>query len=201
MVGGRKIKVVVSGSRDNSQEEMVDDPVVVTERRSRRRKWHQRLPSWVWKYSVELGLGLAILVAIFLLVEPWDIRVTIFGWARSAFEALSGFLGGTASRVSNWARGLTLSDATAFVILFGVMLIALWRVRWRIIRNERFWSDSCPQCARSELHRIHRRLFGRVLGILGFPVARYRCSHCRWRGLRIRKRAKGSSVSDSSTSS
>jgi len=200
MVGGRKIKVVVSG-RDSTQEKMVDDPVVVTKRRSRRRKWYQRLPSWVRGYSVELGLGLAILAAIFLLVEPWDIRVTIFGWALSAIEALSGFMDGIASRVSNWARNLTLSDATAFVILAVVILIALWRVRWRIIRNERLWSDSCPRCERSELHRIHRRLFGRVLGILGFPVARYRCSHCKWKGLRIRKRAKSSSASDSSTSS
>lgn len=199
MVGERKIRVVVSG-RDNSQKEIVDDPVVVAKRRSRRRKWYQRLPPWIGEYAVELGLGLAILAAIFLLVEPWDIRVTVFRWARSIFRALSGFLGEIASRMSNWAGGLTLSDATAFVILSVVLLISLWRVRWRIIRNERFWSDSCPKCGRSGLHRIHRRLFGRVLEILGFPVARYRCNHCRWRGLRIRNREEDSSVSDSSTS-
>ena len=68
MVGGRKIKVVVSG-KDSSQEEMVYDPVVGTKRRSRRRKWYQRLPSWVREYSVELGLSLAVLAAIFLLVD------------------------------------------------------------------------------------------------------------------------------------
>jgi predicted RNA-binding Zn-ribbon protein involved in translation (DUF1610 family) len=139
------------------------------------------------EFSIEIGLAIAVLVAIFLLVEPWEIRKTVFRWFRRLFGSLSGFLGGVRDALVNWWVGLTLSDATAFLILLGVLLVSYWRLRWRIIHTERYWSITCPECGFSELHRIHRRLRGRLVQLMGFPVARYQCSNCGWRGLRIRK--------------
>jgi predicted RNA-binding Zn-ribbon protein involved in translation (DUF1610 family) len=159
----------------------------VHHRRVRRRKWYQRLPPWVREYAVEIGLVVAVLIAIFLLVEPWDIRETLFRWARQSWRAFSGFLDAVVSALIAGVGSLTLSDATAVGILLVVVFVAIWRLRWRIIQSERLWSTACPQCGLPELHRIHRRLGGRMLGVLGFPVGRYHCRHCGWKGLRIRK--------------
>lgn len=167
-------------------------PGVVRRQRARPRTWNQKLPGWTREYAIELGLALAILTAIFLLVEPWDIRATLFRWARRAYSGLAGSLGEAGRAVIDWARGLTLSDATAVAILLVVSLVALWRVRWRIIHSERYWSTSCPQCGLSELRRVRRRLAGYLLKRVGFPVARYHCSNCAWSGLRIRKRETAS---------
>ena len=168
------------------------EPVVVRKQRARPRNWYQKLPRWVREYAIELGLALAILAAIFLLVEPWDIRVALFGWARRVYSGLSDSLGAAGRAVIDWVRSLTLSDATAVVILLVVSLIALWRVRWRIIHSERYWSTSCPRCGLSELRRVRRHLTGYLLKRVGFPVARYHCSNCAWSGLRIRKRETAS---------
>jgi hypothetical protein len=152
-----------------------------------RRRWYQRLPPWVQEYAVEIGLVAAVLIAVFLLVEPWDIRETLFRWARRSWQAFSAFFDATVLALIDGVRGLTLSDATAVVILLVVVFVALWRLRWRIIQSERLWSTTCPQCDLPELHRIHRRFGGRMLGLLGVPVGRYHCRHCGWKGLRIRK--------------
>jgi hypothetical protein len=188
MAGERKIGVVVAGGFD-LEEHNEERPSERYSRRHRahRRRWYQRLPPWLQEYAVEVGLVAAVLIAIFLLVEPWDIRETFFRWARRSWLAFSGFFDGTVRALISGVHGLTLSDATAVAILMGVVLVALWRLRWRIIQSERLWSSSCPQCDFPELHRVHRRLGGRMLGILGLPVGRYRCRHCGWKGLRIRK--------------
>jgi predicted RNA-binding Zn-ribbon protein involved in translation (DUF1610 family) len=171
------------------REERLDYPKT---KRARPRRWYQNLPGWVGEYSVEIGLVIAVLAAIFLLVEPWAIRATLFRWVSRAYSGLSGSLGVFLRTIVDWARGLTLSDATAVGILLLVLLIAIWRARWRIIHNERFWSTSCPRCGLSELNRVRRNLTGRLLASVGFPVARYQCGNCAWTGLRIRKRQTSS---------
>lgn len=186
MAGERKTEIVVAGG-DNVQQGKAEEPVVNKKRRSRRGRWYQRMPPWTREYSIEIGLGVAVMIAIFLLVEPWEIRATVFRWFKRLFDSVSGFLGGTWDALVDWALGLTLSDATAVAILLGVLLVAFFRLRWRAIHSERYWSTTCPECGFSELHRIHRRLLGRVMQLLGFPVARYQCSNCGWCGLRIRK--------------
>lgn len=174
---------------DRAQRSMV-------KRRSRStwRSWFRKTPPWVREYWIEIGLTAAVVVAVFLLVEPWDIRVTILRWARGILGSLWANVGEKGRALARWLKSLTLSDATAFLILVGVLFVASWRVRWRVIRTERFWNTACPRCKQGALQRIHRRFLGRFLGLLGFPVARYRCENCGWKGLRIRKR-QGASVS------
>ena len=158
-------------------------------RRRRRRRWYEKLPAWVREYWIEWALVSAVLVAIFLLVEPWQIRASLFTLARSGMGLLSSTLGAAVRSVFAWARGLTLSDATAVMILLGVLVIAGWRLRYRVVNSERYWHTHCPECGSSLLHRTHRRFGDRVLGRLGFPVRRYSCSSCGWRGLRIHNKA------------
>ena len=184
---------VTDGGRFPEQNPADEQGVVVKRRsRGRRRRWYQKAPLWWQEYRVEMGLATAVLIAIFLLVEPWDIRESLFAFTRRLMSALSSTVGEAGRAVFDWMRSLTLSDATAVVILMGVVFAAAWRVRWRVMRSERFWSSHCPQCDSTELHRIRRRFPDRLLGKLGFPVRRYRCSGCGWQGLRIYK--KGSAV-------
>ena len=79
MAGERKIGAVVAGGSD-SHEGREGRPIERSSRqvRVRRRKWYRRLPPWARDYAVEIGLVVAVLIAIFLLVEPWDIRETLF---------------------------------------------------------------------------------------------------------------------------
>ena len=56
------------------------------------------------------------------------------------------------------------------------------------VKHQGFWSTHCPRCNSKELNRIHRLTGDRLLGSLGFPVRRYRCRNCAWKGLRIYQR-------------
>lgn len=184
----------MDSGRDESERDLGDRGQRRTVKRRSRSRWRGRfrkMPLWAQEYWIEIALTAAILIAIFLLVEPWDIRVTVLRWVRGTLGVFLANVGETGRAFASWFRGLTLSDATAFLILAGVLIVAIWRVRWRVIRTERLWNTACPRCKQSDLHRIHRRFWGRVLGALGFPVARYRCGNCDWKGLRIRRRRGG----------
>ena len=152
--------------------------------RRRRRRWTDKLPPWTKEYAVEIGMGGAVLLAIFLLVEPWDLRQTILGWLTATADALSASLWNFGVTVVN---RLTLSDGIAVIILIAVVLAAGARLRWRILYNPKYWNQTCPRCQSTELKRIHRRWYERLAGRLGWPIRRYQCSQCDWRGARIVK--------------
>ena len=158
---------MTDGKKNDPNSESIDQEIIVTRRRRRRRPFE--LPQWSTEYWVEVAIIAAILFAIFLLVEPWDIREGLFALTQRLINALSGTLGGTVSRFVNWFRSLTLSDATAFVILLFVAVLAAWRTRWRMVRNPRLWSTHCPECNSTDIHRIHRRWSERIaLPVSGF---------------------------------
>jgi hypothetical protein len=168
----------------------------VSDRRSAQRR-KSRIPPWVRDYAIELGLVFSILIAIFLLVEPWEIRKTVFGLVRRSIHAFDKATSTIWNIVLQWFGGLTLSDATAIVLLAVVFVVAGLRLRWRIIRSPRLYSNHCPTCNASGLKRIHRRWIERLPTLLGIPVRRYYCGHCGWRGLRIRSRPESSSFPNS----
>lgn len=176
-----------TGSEPGEQEGVGASPTPSRHGRVRRRKWFHRLPPLVREFAVELGLVTAVLLAVFLLLEPWDIREALYRRAAQSWNALSASLDAATRTVVAAIGRLTLSDATAVVLLLFVVLIGLLRLRWRIIHMQRLWNTACPKCGLLELRRIHRRLVGRLLGALGLPVGRYRCHGCGWEGLRIRK--------------
>ncbi len=185
MVGERKNNTVSTGENDPGSKLKADEQ---TWSRRRRRHWYHKLASWAGEYWVELTIAAAVLLAIFLLVEPWDIREGLMVWARRTLDAFSGTVGVRLGAVARWFRSLTLSDATAVVILLGVTVLAAWRVRWRVMRMEHLWSTRCPECNSTSLQRRHRRIWDRIAGLVGFPVFRYRCRTCGWKGARIRRK-------------
>jgi len=149
---------VTDGKEPHSNLELKDQEIIVTRRRRRRRPF--KLSPWTTDFWVEIAIVSAILFAVFLLVEPWDIREGLFTLTQRLLGTFSGTLEGAFSKFLNWFRGLTLSDATAFAILLVVAVLAMWRARWRMVRNRNLWSTHCPQCNSTDIRRIHRRWLG-----------------------------------------
>lgn len=142
-------------------------------------------PLWLREFGIEIGLVSATLLAIFLLIEPWEIRKTLFRLVRQIIRVLGKIISSIWSSAADWFKGFSLSDATAFILLAGVIILAGLRLRWRIIRLPRLQSAHCPRCTSVELKRIHRHWFEHLPALLGIPVRRYWCKKCGWRGLRI----------------
>jgi hypothetical protein len=122
-------------------------------------------------------------LAVFLLFERMQIRQTVLAWLRQGLQSVSTLGDSLYQGVASLIRRTTLSDLTAYIILLVVIVVALWRTRWRLMRLPRLAAQECPRCG-SELHRIHRRFRDRLLGLF-LPVRRYQCKNrdCRWHGL------------------
>jgi hypothetical protein len=126
-----------------------------------------------------------------LLVEQMNIRRSLYvglvglvGWlSRTVTGALEGLV--------RLARGTTVSDLTAYLLLIVVAGLVIWRVRHRLLTLPRFADTQCPRCG-SQLARIHRRWADRVFGLF-VPVRRYQCKNpeCDWRGLRVYRSKRG----------
>ena len=77
---------------------------------------------------------------------------------------------------------LGLSELIAIPMLIGVMLLLIWRIRWRLRNTPALVDTHCPRCG-SELQRVHRHSIDRAISIF-VPVRRYRCANreCGWSG-------------------
>lgn len=146
-----------------------------------------------WRFELSL-LALAAL-AVFLLLEQWNIRSTLIYWLRTSSSAIIVALGAAAQRWGN----ITLSNLTGVVLIVLVLLLARRRVRWRLTHTESLTRLSCPKCG-SSLHRIHRTPLDRIVDRWVAPVHRYKCSNheCSWKGLRVdaRKRDRAETSAD-----
>lgn len=141
------------------------------------------------EWRIEILMVLAALAGIFLLVEQISIRSIVWHWLMLLVDAVS-------HAVSVVAAGLrailpsTPSDILGWLLIIGVLLVARWRIRWRLLRQPRLSAvQGCPRCG-SPLHRIHRRRVDHLINRLVVPVRRYLCSNegCRWSGLRVEPR-------------
>lgn len=137
----------------------------------------KRLSEW----RLEITLVVLAILAVFLLTEQMDIRRTIWRWLQQLMAAL----GGLARRLADLLIPTTLSDFVGMALIIGVVVLAVWRVRWRLQRSPRFAGPVCPRCG-APAKRIHRKTLDRLVNVF-VPVHRYICSNpdCRWRGLRV----------------
>lgn len=137
------------------------------------------------EWRVEITLVALLGLGLFLLLERLDIRITLWRWLdQAALVAGDAVLSFMRTFLPN-----TLSDWIGVVMIAGVLLLARWRLRWRLLRSPSFSSQACPRCG-SHLHRIHRKPYDRAIETLIVPVRRYLCSNsaCRWSGLRVEGR-------------
>lgn len=132
-----------------------------------------------WRLEIIL-LGLLVF-AVFLLLEQGSIRDTLWGWLNRVVSAAGNALG----IVTNAVLSRTISDLLGMALIVLVLVLARWRLRWRIQRSSSLTAKTCPVCS-SDLHRVHRHWGDRVISRLIAPAHRYVCKNgsCGWSGLR-----------------
>jgi predicted RNA-binding Zn-ribbon protein involved in translation (DUF1610 family) len=87
-------------------------------------------------------------------------------------------------------RQLTPAMLIGAVLVVGVSVFIVWRVRVRFFSSAHWRATACPRCG-SPIHRVHRSLLDKVVSKVFLPHARrYRCekAECGWSGLRHSRR-------------
>jgi len=105
---------------------------------------------------------------------------------KTFLSALSNAVTRWFQRVTDFLVHFTISDLLGIAAVVGGIVVVVWRVRFHLLRSEYWRVRQCPRCG-SSLHRIHRNLLDRVVGLLILPHSRrFRCDNpdCRWTGLR-----------------
>lgn len=156
-------------------------------RRKRRRSRGWQTIATIWsEWRVEIVVVVAVLLAIFLLVERVQIRQVVTSGIRQGLQGVDRLVGEIVQRISGWVQDTTLSDLASYVLLIAASAFAVFRLRWRLMRMPRLQTRACPRCG-SGLHRIHRRTADRLISLY-VPVRRYECKNddCRWQGLRVK---------------
>jgi hypothetical protein len=134
------------------------------------------------EYRFELLAVLLAVLGVFLLLEQFQIRITV----ANAFRWLVNLLETALASLSAYLSKFTLSDMIGWILILGTSVLILWRVRYRFLHSENWRATVCPRCE-GELERVHRTAFDRLVEKLFLPRARrYRCSNakCNWSGLR-----------------
>ena len=142
----------------------------------------ERLKRLLLGWRFELDTLLLFALGIFLLIEQYNIRATL--WRMS--KAVVGTATGAVRAIVDSIAHTTPSDLTGMLLVVLSVGLVIWRFRHRLRTSPRWTSSECPMCGDS-LHRSHRRLqdhfFNRIV-----PVRRYRCVNpeCGWSGLRVK---------------
>ena len=144
------------------------------------------------EYRVELIALLVALLGIFLLVEQFDIRVSIYKTLGWLVTSLNQFVQISWERMLGYFSSFTLSDLIGWILIIGTLVFVAWRARYRFLRSGYWRSTTCPKCG-SSLERIHRKRFHHLLSKTLLPHGRrYGCTNteCNWTGMRHRHRRK-----------
>lgn len=141
------------------------------------------------EYRVEvIALVIALLGLLMVLqrhqIEPW--LKTAFSQGVEGAKQLNRSL-----RVSvpQFIDSLTPTMVLGVLIVIGMIVFVVWRIRYRFFNSDHFKATVCPKCG-SEIHRIHRSVIDRFLSVTFLPYARrYGCGNrdCNWSGLRRRR--------------
>jgi hypothetical protein len=86
----------------------------------------------------------------------------------------------------------SISNFLGLLLILSAAVLAIWHGRYRFVQSDYWQAVECPRCG-SELHRIHRNTWDRVLSRTLLPGSRrYRCNNpdCGWSGLRGRRESE-----------
>jgi hypothetical protein len=157
-------------------------------RRSAQHRQETRLARFWRAYRFELIWVLVVILGIFFLLEPWHIRVAVYGWLRRTVVVLSEDLVRWDRSLTQFVGRLGLGDIVGLTLLAGAVIALLGRIRWRLTHTPALAALQCPLCG-SSLYRIHRTGFDHLIGLF-VPIYRYHCSGhgCHWSGRRVHVR-------------
>ena len=161
---------------------MIEEPL-----RRRRHHRHEN-PFWRWIKAnwIEGTLALLFILAIFLLFEQMNIRLTLLTWARSSSAAIIRDIGHLDDTLRRLASRIGLSEIIGAFLLCVIAVAAIARLRWRLRQVPALTDVRCPHCGGATLHRVHRHFLDRVIS-LAVPMRRYYCANrdCQWSGMRV----------------
>jgi hypothetical protein len=146
------------------------------------------------EFRVELIALLVVLLGVFLLIEQFDIRITVYQFLEQLVISINQFIQFSKERLWAYFRSFTLSDLLGWILIIGTLIFVAWRARYRFLRSDYWRSRTCPKCG-SSLERIPRKRVHHILSkTLLFQGRRYKCSNpeCNWTGMRHRHRIKRS---------
>ncbi len=172
--------------------------ILIRRRHRRQGRRESRLQRILRRRRWEIIGGLALMIGLFLAFgplaqrnppgplggqpgEPIDLLTLYFD---RIMTAISSRLDRAAGQfwgfmlLTNWAIKLGYG-----LLAFAIILIPL-RLRWWLLNESPLLHLRCPRCGSTNIHRVHRRGWERVAAKV-VPIRRYRCSECRWRGMRI----------------
>jgi len=153
----------------------------------RQRSERRRSPFLLFlkKYWAETLIVVGLVLAIFLLFEQMNIRGTLLGWAVAAGNLGLNLVTRVINSLQSLRSRLGLSELIAIPMLISVVILLIWRIRWRLRNTPALVGTHCPRCG-GELQRVHRNSIDRAISIL-VSVRRYRCTNrdCGWSGRRV----------------
>jgi len=148
---------------------------------------HSRHRSWWQEYRFEIIVLALLGLGIFLLVEKLEIKAFIFRQLRRLILGTATNISSLANRLFELLREVETSDIVGILLILTALGMIFYRLRNRyILRHGPL--RNCLKCG-SDMHRIHRRLRHRILGvILWADVRYYSCKKCTFKGIRVAPR-------------
>jgi len=144
------------------------------------------------EYRVEIIAILVLLLGLFLLVERMQIRQSLLGFTRSAWDGFFNIINSVWEWMTSFLTVMTISDIIGILLVISVVIFGLWRIRYRFEHSKKWLAVTCPKCG-SAIIRIHRTPVDKILGAIFLPNARrYACrnENCDWKGLRRKGRRR-----------
>jgi hypothetical protein len=134
---------------------------------------------------IEIIALIAILVGLFLIFEPWDIKGILLTTAQRSLSVLKDSSQSATGWLNELLRNLSVTDLIGLLLVIASVVFIIWRIRLRFQSSPRWRSTECPRCG-SPLLRVHRTAMDRIIGKIFLPQSRrYQCSNedCGWCGL------------------
>lgn len=77
---------------------------------------------------------LVVSLGVFLLVEPFEIRATLYSWMTQLAGLVRGFTSQVVTGFADFINNTTVSDITGFILIFLAGAFIYWRLWRRLIQ-------------------------------------------------------------------